>query len=137
MDWKSCIQKRIVKEIKEDHNLKTGLIKESQKKKNTDALIPLNDNTASTKISIIYDVLRETLEAIAIMRGYKIYNHECYTYFLKEILKESTWGDEFDNFRIIRNDLNYYAKDITAAEAKPILEEMKELQEKLSKKYLK
>ena len=137
MDWKSCIQKRIVKEIKEDHNLKTGLIKESQKKKNTDALIPLNDNTASTKISIIYDVLRETLEAIAIMRGYKIYNHECYTYFLKEILKESTWVDEFDNFRIIRNDLNYYAKDITAAEAKPILEEMKELQEKLSKKYLK
>lgn len=137
MDWKSCIQRNVVKEVKEDNNLKEGLIKESQKKKETDKIIPLNDITASTKISIIYDVLRETLEAVAIVKGYKVYNHECYVYFLKEVLKESYWGDEFDQFSIIRNDLSYNGKNVTAAEAKLILEKMKALEEKITNKYLK
>src|SRR3989339_843315 len=136
MDWKNCIQKRIAKEIQVDPNLKKALLMASQKKKDTNRLIPLNDTTASTKICIIYDALREILEATAVIKGYKIYNNECYTSFLKEILKESSWGDQFDSIRIIRNDLNYYGKDITANEAKTILQRMEELEEKIKKKYL-
>ena len=136
MDWKNCIQKRIAKEIQVDPNLKKALLMASQKKKDTNRLIPLNDTTASTKICIIYDALREILEATAVIKGYKIYNYECYTSFLKEILKESSWGDQFDSIRIIRNDLNYYGKDITANEAKTILQRMEELEEKIKKKYL-
>ena len=136
MDWRNCIQNKIVKEIKVDANLKNALLISSQKKKDTNRLIPLSNTTASTKICIIYDALREVLEATAIFRGYKIYNHECYTSFLKEILKESNWGDQFDSIRIIRNDLNYNGKDITADEAKPILKRMEELEEKIKKKYL-
>lgn len=136
MDWATCIQKSIAKKIKTDTNLKNSLLKASEKKKETNKLIPLNDNTASTKISIVYDTLRETLEALAILKGYKVYNHECYKFFLKEVLKESSWGDQFDSLRIIRNDLNYYGKEITTQEAKPLLEKMKELEERIKKKYL-
>mgnify|MGYP001613107702 CR=1 FL=1 len=64
------------------------------------------------------------LEAIAISKGYKIYNHECYTSFLKEVMNESIIGDQFDRFRRIRNDINYYGKDVSASEARAILNEM-------------
>ncbi len=68
--------------------------------------------------------MRELLEAIAISECCKIYNHECYSAFLTEILKQQQLGTEFNNFRIIRNDINYYGKDIKADEARIILQSM-------------
>lgn len=64
---------------------------------------------------------------MAIKAGYKIYNHECYTYFLKEILNESIKGDEFDELRKIRNNINYYGKEISVKEAGEILKRLTKL----------
>lgn len=75
----------------------------------------------------MYDALREYLESISLEKGYKIYNHECYSSFLKEILKMSREGDLFDELRKIRNGINYYGKNVTLEEAKMIIENLKEL----------
>ena len=61
---------------------------------------------------------------MALVKGYKIYNHECYTAFLKEILNESSLGDEFDKFRILRNGINYYGRRITHEEGIGIIRQM-------------
>ncbi len=100
------------------------MLKSSSKKLNAQKLLQLDDITATSKITLVYDALRELLEALSISKGYKIYNHECYASFLKEIMKESSLGDVFDNFRKIRNDINYYGKDVSADEAKPVIDEM-------------
>ena len=121
MDFNECIKKRIAKEVKEDKELIASLIKTSQNKFDSEKKLELSEVTSSSKISLLYDSLRELLEALAIKNGYKIYNHECYTYFLKEILNESIKGDEFDELRKIRNSINYYAKDISVEEAKDVL----------------
>ena len=125
MDLESCKKNKLVKEVKIDHPLIDSLLKTSEKKLKTQDMIVLNSTTSSSKISLAYDSLREILEALALSKGLKIYNHECYISFLKEVLKESGYGDEFDNFRKIRNSINYYGKDIPADEAEIIIQQMK------------
>jgi hypothetical protein len=84
------------------------------------------------RISLLYDALRELLEAQALEKGYKIYNHECYTAFIKEILKKSPQGDTFDSLRKIRNGINYYGKDVSTEEAEHIINNLKKLIEEFS-----
>ena len=96
------------------------------------------------KISIIsarkivvnyYDSLRSILEAIAICKGYKVYQHEAFLYFLKSI-DENVYSIKFDRFRKIRNRINYYGEDISIEQAKAVSEDMKSMTYKLIDKYL-
>ena len=127
MDWQECLNKKIAKEVKEDINLIESLLKTSNNKLESEEKLEMNEITAISKLSLTYDSLREVLEALALKKGYKIYNHECYTAFLKEILEESEKGDEFDEIRKIRNSVNYYGKGISIEEATEIIIKIKEL----------
>ena len=131
MDFNECLKKRIAKEVNVEEELISSLIKTSKNKLDSEEKLELNEITLVSKIFLLYDSLRELLEALAIKNGYKIYNHECYTYFLKEILHQSIKGDEFDELRKIRNVVNYYAKDLNLAEGKSILERMKLLRKNI------
>ncbi len=137
MDFKDCIKKKIAKEVSEDKELIDSLLKTSQNKLDSESQLELNDVTSSSKISLLYDSLRELLEALAIKNRYKVYNHECYTSFLKEILNESVKGDEFDELRKIRNSINYYAKEVSVSEAKDILERLRKLRGEILELVLK
>ncbi len=135
MDWEECRFKWLVKEVAADKNLIKSLMTSSSKKLYTQSLVKLDENTASSKISLTYDALRELLEALALSKGYKIYNHECYAGFLKEILNESSKADRFDSFRKIRNAINYYGRDVAVEEAEEIIRQMLELISALKDKY--
>ncbi len=135
MDWTSCKKTGFAKEIKTDKNLIEALLKSSLKKLTSQALLELNDDTASSKITLIYDALRELLEALATKNGFKIYNHECYTSFLSEIMNEKDISGKFDAYRKIRNDINYYGKDITKEEAREIIRGISALIQKIKQKY--
>ncbi|MEK6792785.1 MAG: hypothetical protein AABX95_03125, partial [Nanoarchaeota archaeon] len=111
MDFTECLKRRLAKEVKKDEELIKSILKTSQNKLDSENKLELSEITSSSKISLLYDSLRELLEALTIKKGYKIYNHECYTYFLKEIMNESSKGDEFDELRKTRNSLNYYQKN--------------------------
>jgi len=110
MDWKECVDERIVKEAKSDEDMIKSLLKSSENKMKSERMLKMSEVTAASKLSLAYDSLRELLEALALARGYKVYNHECYTAFLKEVIGESSKGDEFDNIRRARNAVNYYGK---------------------------
>ena len=124
MDWLSCKKIKMIKEVKIDNGLISSLKVSASKKLITANLIKLNETTASSKVSLTYDALRELLEALAIENGFKIYNHECYCAFLKEVIKETNLGDKFDDFRRIRNSINYYGHDISAEEANSLIKNM-------------
>ncbi len=83
MDWLNCIKTKFTKKVNMDRNLINALTNSSSKRLKTQFLLELNEDTATSKISLTYDSLRELLEAVAISKGYKIYNHECYYSFLK------------------------------------------------------
>ncbi len=133
MDWEGCSKKGFVKAVKKDLPLASALVNAAAKKKAAGSLLPLNENTVGAKISLAYEALRELLEAYAILQGYKIYNHECFTTFLKERMHEESVAKEFDKKRMLRNDINYYGKEIAPAVAKIILREITELHERIKK----
>ena len=74
------------------------------------------------------------MEALAIKKGFKIYNHDCFSAFLDEICKNKSFSAEFDKFRRLRNQINYYGKDISVEEAKIIIKEINLLRIKLLEK---
>jgi len=125
MDWADCKKIRVAKPTKQDSN-KTASIKEIAESK-MKAANALAEEHYYAKLSLLYDVLRELLECLALMNGFKIYNHECYVPFLKEVLNESSLGDDFDKFRILRNGMNYYGKKITQEEGAEVARQMKEV----------
>lgn len=124
MDWEQCRLEKFVKDISKDDDLIKSLQLAADKKIKTADILPWNDITAASKIVLIYDALREVLEAMAIIRGFKIYNHECYYAFLKEIVLEDDFAESFDEFRKLRNAINYYGQDITIDDARNISQEM-------------
>ncbi|MCX6742587.1 MAG: hypothetical protein NTX24_05480 [Candidatus Pacearchaeota archaeon] len=82
-----------------------------------------------------YDILRNILEAMSSLEGYKIYSHEAFTELLK-LKNEGVIAQKFDRFRKIRNGINYYAKTISPEEAKENVSEIIELVKHLKAKYL-
>lgn len=131
MDFKECIKRRIAKEVSKDEELIKSLLKTSKNKLESEEKLKLDEITSGSKISLLYDSLREFLEALALKNRYKIYNHECYTYFLKEILSRNTLAEEFDELRKIKNSINYYGKEISIQEANEILIRIKDLRNKI------
>ncbi len=127
MDWEECKGAMLVKDVKADEEMIKSLIKSSKNRLESEKLLEMNEVTASSKLSLAYDSLRELLEALSLKRGYKIYNHECYAAFLKEVIGASEDGMEFDALRKLRNAVNYYGKEISAKDADDAISKIKKL----------
>ncbi|HNZ52081.1 MAG: hypothetical protein BWY36_00423 [Candidatus Diapherotrites archaeon ADurb.Bin253] len=131
MDWKECWDKRIVKDARKDENLIKSLIEMSSIKEKIVNSVEIDENSALVYIPTAYDSLRELIEALALKKGFKIYNHECYTAFLKEIINEPRLGEEFDKVRIVRNSINYYGKRISIEDARKVINSITLLRKKI------
>lgn len=135
MDWQECNDNDFVKEVVSDKSLVKSLLESSDRKIKSNEMLVLNEITSSTKVGIVYDALREVLEAVAIEKGFKIYNHDCYCAFLDEVCKDKRMADEFDRFRRIRNQINYYGKNILLEEARDLINSMVVLRKQALNKF--
>lgn len=131
MDWETCKSSRFAKQITPDTELIKSLKESSEKRLKSAQLLPLNEITKESIIILLYDGLRELLEALAIKTGFKIYNHECYTSFLLAVIKTSDLARKFDALRKLRNGMNYYGQQISLADAETVIKDAKELIEKV------
>ena len=124
MEWQDCNKEGYAKKIGLDSEKIEDILRSSEDREKTAKLLPLNETTKETIITLFYDVLRELLEALALKHGFKIYNHECYTSFLNNVIKNEEIALEFDSLRLLRNSINYYGKRIEISDAKIILEKL-------------
>ena len=92
--------------------------------------LEVNPDSARKVTANYYDVLRSLIEAIAALKGFKIYKHEGFTAFLKDEGKDSM-AEKFDRFRRIRNGIEYFGNAVSVEETKQNVESMKVLIEKL------
>ena len=109
MDWQECLRKN-AKLVAKDDNLIKSLKESAEPNLDVAKSIVQSEKSYSSIVVLAYDSLRMLLEALSLEKGYKIYNHECYTSFLKEILNLNDLADKFDSLRLIRNSINYYGK---------------------------
>ncbi|MDO8661583.1 MAG: hypothetical protein Q7K43_06855 [Candidatus Woesearchaeota archaeon] len=127
LDWEGCKQARIAKPVVANHEQIASIIETARKKEQTTLLLPVNETTKETIITLWYDVLRELLEALALSAGYKIYNHECYTPFLRTVIKDENFAHAFDSLRLLRNRIQYYGKDVLLMDAEATVINAREL----------
>ncbi len=135
MDFEVFIKNGKVRKGQPDHQKAQALLKMSHQTSKTADTIEINETSASIVLTVSYESLREVLEAICLLRGYKVYSHEAYTAYLQKCGEEKV-ASMFDRLRKLRNGVNYYGKTVSIEVAKDAREECKELCRELRKKYV-
>ena len=125
-DWKDCLEKNISIKVSKDIQRANSLIETSLhriKHINKD----LNEGTANYIFEDYYTSILEFLEAIILIRGYKVINHICLGFYLRDIAKREDLFIIFDDLRFKRNSLIYYGKRMNFEIAKKAIEDSKKL----------
>ena len=136
MKFEDFIKNRQVKNAIKDVQLAKSLLSTAEQDLEFFKTLPINNISARKIVSNYYDILRSTLEALASLEGYKVYSHEAFTYYLKENVEGDT-SRKFERLRKIRNSINYYGKEISAEEAKELVNEILALIDKIKSMLLK
>jgi len=136
MNFNDFIDNKKVRKSEPDTPLAKSLIVMSENHIDTIKPIEVTDKTASIIMSDYYEALREIIEAICAIKGYKVYSHEAFTYFLKEN-NEDLVADKFDRFRKIRNSIHYYGKQANKDSVKEDKKEIEKIIKYLKEKFLK
>ena len=136
LSWNEYLSKGIIRRTSLDRNMIISLIRTAKEGIEFFEKDAVKDENARTLLKNYYDSLREICEAVALSKGYKIYQHEAITSFFKEVLKEEMISFKFDRFRILRNGIHYYGKDISKEETSKSIGDIKEIIKILTKKYL-
>ncbi len=89
--------------------------------------IKLTNHNAQYIFESYYTSLNELLQSIAYLKGYKILNHICLGYFLKDILNMKEYYDVFNFLRKKRNSLVYYGDTIEKDLAITLINQCKKL----------
>ncbi len=74
-----------------------------------------------------YSSVLELLHALVLSKGYKVENHICLGYYLRDVLRREDLFRLFDDCRIKRNFLVYYGRKMDFATAKAAVERIKRL----------
>jgi len=135
MDLDECFRKGLIKPTRMNKELAKSLIEMSNIKETTVKTANINEVNISAYVSLAYDALRETLEALCILKGYKILSHICIGELLKEILENFDY-EEFDRLRWIRNSINYYGEKVEFEQGKEIIEKIFMIKKKILDRYL-
>ena len=117
MDWETCRKQRIIKDVPIDTELAQNLIVQARNRQMSAERLELDEISASTLVTLWYDVIRLHLEAAAARSGVKVYNHACYVGFARGVLADDDIATGFDTLRLIRNAILYYGENATIEQA--------------------
>jgi hypothetical protein len=135
MDFNQFIQTGKVMKGEKDPQKCKALVSMSSNNLEIVKDINLSEKSASIILSSSYESLRQVLEAIALLEGYKVFSHEAFAAYLKTLNEEST-SEKFDRLRKLRNGVNYYGKSISVDVARQALIDAEDMIEYLVKKYI-
>ena len=120
MDINECERKEFIKKTKPSIPLIKSLIEVSKAKETAIHSAKIDEITINAYIPMAYDALRELLEALCTLHGYKVTNHVCLGELLKKLEPHFDYNS-FDRFRYARNSINYYGKKVGLIEGKDMI----------------
>lgn len=130
MDLNECFRKGLIKKTSIDKELIKSLIEMSNIKETAVKNAGITDITISAYVSLAYDSLREVLEALCILNGYKVLSHICIGELLKGVIEEFDY-EEFDRLRWIRNSINYYGQKVDLKQGNEIIDKIFAIKNKI------
>ena len=93
----------------------------------------LKESNANYIFEGYYSSSLEMLHALVLLEGYKVLNHICIGYYIKDVLNDQKLFRLFDDCRFKRNSLIYYGKTMDFDVAQDAIFKCKEMCEKVWK----
>ena len=109
-NWTDCLDSFSATKRTPDKYKARSLITTAQGRLDYLKTSTLNKNNAVYIFEGIYTSIIEFIHSLTILEGYKIINHLCLGYYLRDILKNQELFRIFNDCRIKRNSLIYYGK---------------------------
>ena len=130
--WKDCLDSNSSIKVTPDKSKSNSLI-ETAKERIEYSTREINKQNANYVFEGYYSSILEILHALVLIDGYKVNNHVCLGYYLKEIVKRDDLFMIFDDCRYKRTSLVYYGKRMDFDIAKDAIEKSKKLFKELNK----
>ena len=130
--WGECLNYSSAIKITPDKE-KAASLAETADERIKFSLRELNEKNANYVFEDYYSSILELLHALILLKGYKVSNHICLGYYLRDVLKNDELFRLFDDCRYKRNSLVYYGKRMDFDTAKDAIEKAKKLIKELNK----
>lgn len=131
--WNECLEKNNAIKISPDKAKAKSLLETARERIGFIGKIKLEELNANFVFENYYSSLLEMMHAMVILKGFKVDNHICLGYYLRDVLRREELFRIFDDSRYKRNNLIYYGRKMNFETAVHIINKMKMLFEYLEK----
>jgi len=125
--WSDCLEAYSAMRVSPDRERAKSLIETADER--IRLVKDINKENCNFVFEDYYSSLLELLQAIAALHGYKVVNHVCIGYYLRDVMGREDLFLLFDDARYKRNSLTYYGKRMDFETAKQAIEKCKRLME--------
>lgn len=129
--WDDCILSKNSVKVSSDPAKSRSLIETAKGRIDYLNEASVKEKNANYIFEGYYTSILEIVHANALLLGYKINNHLCTGFYLRDILKREYLFRIFDDLRFKRNSLTYYGKKMDFETAKLAIINAKDLIKKL------
>jgi len=132
-DWNECLETSSSLRVTPDKAKARSLVDTALGRNTFLQGIELKEENVNYIFEGYYSSALEFLHALLVLNGYKVGNHLCAGYFLRDIVQRDDLFRLFDNCRIRRNSLIYYGRKMDFETGKDTIVKTKRLIQELQK----
>jgi len=125
--WNECLEGNCAYSITPDHAKAKSLSETSQERMKFLKSNKITEANANFIFEGVYTSVLEILHALVLKKGFKVDNHLCLGFYLRDVLEKEGLYRVFDDLRYKRNSLVYYGKRMDFETAKQSVEKARKL----------
>lgn len=129
--WQDCIKNNTSYQITSDLAKAKSLVETAKARLKFLNSSQLKEENANFIFEGKYSSLIELIHALVLKKGYKITNHLCLGFYLRDVLNKKELFRSFDDCRYKRNSLIYYGRAMDFEVAKQSLKQIDKLIEEI------
>ncbi|MFC1648781.1 hypothetical protein ACFL1B_04960 [Nanoarchaeota archaeon] len=129
--WDECITSSSALKTAPDPEKAKSLLKTAKARIEFLESNELNEKTCNFIFEGYYSSVLEVIHSLAIKEGFKVNNHLCIGYYLRDYLVRNDLYVIFDDCRYKRNSLVYYGETMPLSLATDTIKKLKELLKEL------
>ncbi|MBS3156301.1 hypothetical protein J4413_03655 [Candidatus Woesearchaeota archaeon] len=131
--WKDCIESNSSISVSKDKAKAKSLIDTASGRNQFLSRNKIDENNANYIFEGYYSSLVELMHALVLLNGYKVGNHICLGFYLRDVMNKDSLFRIFDDCRFKRNSLVYYGRKMDFETAKEAVKRCKELIKEINK----
>ena len=122
-NWNDCLESGSARKVNKDVARAKSLIETS--KERISLIGKIDERNCNFVFEDYYTSLLELIQALVVLRGFKVANHICLGFYLRDFLQREDLFNRFDDLRYKRNSLTYYGNRMGFETAKDSIEKTK------------